>query len=102
MGEASKGWEGFLLLLLLCIVEGDVASLSCADMDGILDGYDEYSSVSYLASVCGSLDGLDGFLHILLSYNNGDEDSLNGTCVVDNATVDAGLAGFANTSDIVV
>ena len=46
--------------------------------------------------------GMNGFVHILFADYNGNQDSLNGTGVINHSTVNASLTCFANASYIVI
>lgn len=90
------------LFLLFCIVQGNISTFSCTDADGIFNGYDEDTSVTDLAGMSSLENGMNGFVHILFADYNGNQDSLNGTGVINHSTVNASLTCFANASYIVI
>ena len=90
------------LFLLFCIVQGNISTFSCTDADGIFNGYDEDTSVTDLAGMSSLENGMNGFVHILFADYNGNQDSLNGTGVINHSTVNASLTFFANASYIVI
>ena len=90
------------LSFLFGIVEGDVATFGGADADSVFYGDNEDTSVTDFSGLCGFDDSLYCLFCVFVAYYDRDEDSLDGTGVVQYTTINAGLSGLSDASYIIV
>ena len=90
------------LSFLFGIIEGNVTPFSGADADSVFNGDDEDTAVADFAGLCGFDDSLYCLFCVFIAYNDRDEDTFDGTGVVQYTTVNTGLSGFSDTSYIVI
>lgn len=102
--KARKGHELFssFLLLLLGIIKSDVATLTCADANGILYRYDKDAAITDLACLRSLENGIHSLLNILVTNHERHKSALYGTGVIHHSTVNASLAHLALSTHIIV
>ena len=90
------------LLLFLSIIQCDITSFASSDPDGIQYRNHEDSAISHFASMCSSLDGSDGWLHILIPNHNIQKYTFDAAGIVHHTTINASLAHLSLTSYIII
>ena len=94
--------QHFKLFLFLSIIQCDITSFAGSDSYGIQYRNHEDSAISHFTRLCSSLDGSDGWLHILITNHNIQKYTFDAAGIVHHTTINASLAHLSLTSYIII